>query len=361
MNTSGVDGGEAEIVAMYQILPATITNHFRKRQHDPPRVYNPGQRLSISLDLGHNEVLLPITNSRDDLLLPSFDNVGMCTNITNPCDLHSNVTSPSHFPVTVYISPAPLLVHALNHSLQYTNLANASYNSAIKKKVKRRRCGDFLRVYMNLERPEVNEHSRHDLEFCGSYSSIQNTVFSAGRSLILEFHSDYRTGKPGNYTGFKGVYQFLDKRNFQTTGTKVDDHQCNYDFNSNNSHHSGRFFSPFYPQHYRPNTSCKYRFYARPGERVKIIFSNVQLHHIDASCRDSPDVITVYDGLDESAPVIGQFCGVHNSEEVISTGANLVVTFVCDDHNQKQGFSANYEFINKYTSSKSIKSIKNES
>ncbi|KAI8772953.1 cub domain-containing protein, partial [Biomphalaria glabrata] len=53
-------------------------------------------------------------------------------------------------------------------------------------------------------------------------------------------------------------------------------------------------------------------------------------------CRDSPDVITVYDGLDESTPVIGQFCGVHNSEEVISTGTTLIVTFVCDDRNQKQ-------------------------
>ncbi|KAH9505382.1 hypothetical protein Btru_058578, partial [Bulinus truncatus] len=106
MNTSGVYGGEDEIVAMSQILPATITIHFRERPHDSPRVYNPGQRLSISLlfsghlDHGHYEVLLPVTNKRDDLLVPSVDNVGMCTNITNTCDLHTDVTSPSHSPVT---------------------------------------------------------------------------------------------------------------------------------------------------------------------------------------------------------------------------------------------------------------------
>ncbi|KAH9489163.1 hypothetical protein Btru_052347 [Bulinus truncatus] len=41
-----------------------------------------------------------ITNTRDDLLVPSVDNVGMCTNITNPCDLHTDVTSPSHSPDT---------------------------------------------------------------------------------------------------------------------------------------------------------------------------------------------------------------------------------------------------------------------
>ncbi|CAG5135426.1 unnamed protein product, partial [Candidula unifasciata] len=73
------------------------------------------------------------------------------------------------------------------------------------------RCLDFVRIYQNLERPEVNEYSHYDLEFCGSYSSIQNTIYSSGRSLILEFHSDYRQGKPGNYSGFKGVFHFLDK------------------------------------------------------------------------------------------------------------------------------------------------------
>ncbi|CAG5131489.1 unnamed protein product, partial [Candidula unifasciata] len=73
------------------------------------------------------------------------------------------------------------------------------------------RCIDFIRVYLNLERPEVNEHSQHDMEFCGDYSTIQNTIYSSGRSLILEFHSEYRHGRAGNYSGFKGVFHFLDK------------------------------------------------------------------------------------------------------------------------------------------------------
>jgi hypothetical protein len=55
------------------------------------------------------------------------------------------------------------------------------------------------------------------------------------------------------------------------------------------------------------------------------------------SCRDSPDVITVFDGLDNTAAVIGQFCGIHNAEEVISTGTALYVAFTSDERNQKQG------------------------
>ncbi|XP_059153997.1 suppressor of lurcher protein 1-like [Physella acuta] len=214
------------------------------------------------------------------------------------------------------------------------------------------RCNDFLRIYQNLERPEVNEHSVHDLEFCGGYGSIQNTVYSAGRSMVLEFHSDFRLGRPGNYTGFKGNFQFLDKRNYTTTGTRVDDRSCVYDFHSNSSHTSGRFFSPFYPQNYRPNTACRYRFFGQQGEIVKIVFTNIQLHHIDTSshyysCLDSPDVITVYDGMDEKAAILATYCDVHNSEEVISQNNLAVVAFKSDDHYEKQGFAATYVFQNR--------------
>ncbi|KAG2458962.1 R3HD1 protein, partial [Polypterus senegalus] len=81
MNTSGVYGGEAEIVAMSQILPATISIYFQEHPHASPRVYNPAQRLFISLlfsgplDHGHYEVLMPLKYPCDYLLVTSFDSV----------------------------------------------------------------------------------------------------------------------------------------------------------------------------------------------------------------------------------------------------------------------------------------------
>uniref|UniRef100_A0A8C4SJB9 C2H2-type domain-containing protein n=1 Tax=Erpetoichthys calabaricus TaxID=27687 RepID=A0A8C4SJB9_ERPCA len=105
MNTSGVYGGEAEIVAMSQMLPSTITIYFREHPHASPRVYNPAQRLSISLlfsrplDHGHYEVLMPLKYTRDNLLVTSFDAVGMCTQGAHPRDRHTNVTSPAHSPL----------------------------------------------------------------------------------------------------------------------------------------------------------------------------------------------------------------------------------------------------------------------
>ena len=57
--------------------------------------------------------------------------------------------------------------------------------------------------------------------------------------------------------------------------------QCTYDFYSNKTPKSGRFFSPRYPQNYPPGANCQYVFYGLDGERVKVTFQNIQLENID--------------------------------------------------------------------------------
>uniref|UniRef100_A0A8C4SL15 C2H2-type domain-containing protein n=1 Tax=Erpetoichthys calabaricus TaxID=27687 RepID=A0A8C4SL15_ERPCA len=74
----------------------------RVRPHASPRDYNPAQRLSISLlfrgplDHGHYEVLMPLKYTCNNLLVTSFDAVGMCTQGAHPRDRPTNVTSPAH-------------------------------------------------------------------------------------------------------------------------------------------------------------------------------------------------------------------------------------------------------------------------
>ncbi|KAK7089642.1 hypothetical protein V1264_024448 [Littorina saxatilis] len=145
-----------------------------------------------------------------------------------------------------------------------------------------RNCTDFVRIFQNLERPEVNENSRWDVELCGNISSLKRKNFySSDRSLILEFHSE--SLRNHKFRGFSGIYQFLDKRNYITTGRRVEGQPCTYEFFSNSSHKSksGKFFSPFYPQIYKPNSRCRYHLHALPGERVRVVFSNIQLHNRD--------------------------------------------------------------------------------
>ena len=71
-------------------------------------------------------------------------------------------------------------------------------------------CDDYVKFFLNLPRPEVDEYTPYDYLLCGSMTSptFQHLHFSSDRSLILEFHSDY---VQTNHTGFFGTYKFLDK------------------------------------------------------------------------------------------------------------------------------------------------------
>jgi len=60
--------------------------------------------------------------------------------------------------------------------------------------------------------------------------------------------------------------------------------RCTYDFYSQPGKKTGRFFSPAYPQNYRPNTRCLYVFYGLRWERVRVHFSTIELEFFDGRC-----------------------------------------------------------------------------
>jgi len=73
------------------------------------------------------------------------------------------------------------------------------------------RCSDFVRLFLDLERPEVNEQNEWNYELCGNdtLSSLpQRRFYSSTPYLILEFHTDHLQT---NNTGFRGVFKFIDR------------------------------------------------------------------------------------------------------------------------------------------------------
>ncbi|XP_071438728.1 suppressor of lurcher protein 1 [Hetaerina americana] len=238
--------------------------------------------------------------------------------------------------------------------------------------------GDFVKLFLHLERPEVNEYTPWSNVLCGGIADVPHHHFSSGHGLVLEFHSDH---KPGNNSGFMGTFRFLDRRMFQADGQKVPGTMCDYQFVSSNfSLSKGRFYSPRYPAGYPRNIKCAYRFRARLRERIRIVFEEVTLQKGDLSCINRADLIRVYDGrippmgpvyggssgrrapsakssrveetsaaavltpVNKGPPVISVLCNEGSEREVLSTGRDLTVEFVSDSESPGQGFKATFEF-----------------
>lgn len=74
--------------------------------------------------------------------------------------------------------------------------------------------GDFLKLFLHLERPEVNEYTPWSGLLCGGFTDIPHVLYSSGPGLVLEFHTDQRTS---NASGFLGLFRFIDRSEYKTS------------------------------------------------------------------------------------------------------------------------------------------------
>lgn len=210
-------------------------------------------------------------------------------------------------------------------------------------------CRDFLKLYLD-EQAAVNEDSKHEYELCGDKTSLpQNTFYSRGRSIHLEFHTEAVVISNNLYKGFIGKYSFIDSSEFQTTMTRVslDTSLCSYkDQHNNDNHTKGRFFSPSYPQNYPHWSDCSYQFVGRPGEVVKLNFQVLQIAGNTSSCKlnKDQDYIEVYDGVDKTER-IAFICGNRSVPSIRSRTNYLNVYFHSGPSLNMKGFAATYEFV----------------
>ena len=72
--------------------------------------------------------------------------------------------------------------------------------------------GDFLKLFLHLDRPEVNEYTPWSGLLCGGFTDIPHVLYSSGPGLVLEFHTDRRAS---NASGFHGHFKFIDRREYK--------------------------------------------------------------------------------------------------------------------------------------------------
>ncbi|KAF4071592.1 hypothetical protein AMELA_G00275250 [Ameiurus melas] len=149
--------------------------------------------------------------------------------------------------------------------------------------------------------------------FCGD--KVPETLISTDSRMWIEFRSSSNwVGK-----GFSAVYEAV----------------CGGDVNKD----SGQIQSPNYPDDYRPSKECVWRISVSEGYSVGLSFQAFEIERHD-SC--AYDYLEVRDGLSESSPLIGRFCGYDIPEDIRSTSNTLWMKFVSDGTVNKAGFAANF-------------------
>ena len=110
----------------------------------------------------------------------------------------------------------------------------------------------------------------------------------------------------------------------------------------------GTIQSPNHPNNYPNNVDCQTVLQAPPEYvvRLDIIEFALQLdEEQEGICQRDGDILKLYDGDNNSAPTLGEFCGKYIPKAFISSSRHLFVLFKSDGVLSNSGFLASVSFI----------------
>ncbi|XP_063987835.1 tolloid-like protein 2 isoform X2 [Diachasmimorpha longicaudata] len=174
--------------------------------------------------------------------------------------------------------------------------------------------------------------------YCGPIPPRRRVSLYQG--IALSFYTDKNITQS---TLFSGIYSFINASEYEV-GTPAPSTPCSFVVNSTIKR-TGTILSPTYPGTYPKDLACTYKFMGNSGQRVRLEFRDFDLFFGGPHCPF--DYVKVFDGLNESAPVIGTYCGQQRNLVLYSSQANLTVLFVTlqrTANTQNRGFKGIFEF-----------------
>ena len=109
----------------------------------------------------------------------------------------------------------------------------------------------------------------------------------------------------------------------------------------------GTFESPRYPDNYPTSVNCKTLIKAPEGSTVVLDILDFSLEldgNTEGLCESNWDTFRVHDGEDDSAPLLGEYCGELIPEMFTSSGEHLFVVFTSDSSATERGYQATFHF-----------------
>ena len=105
---------------------------------------------------------------------------------------------------------------------------------------------------------------------------------------------------------------------------------------------NGTVMSPNYPNNYPNSRVCKSKIRVAIGFRVQLNFSEIDVES-HGTC--SFDSLSIYNGPDETAPLLGRYCDRHAASTLTSSSNEVLIVFKSDISNTGRGFKAMYNSI----------------
>ncbi|XP_060075561.1 cubilin-like [Ylistrum balloti] len=171
---------------------------------------------------------------------------------------------------------------------------------------------DYVKVF---DGPTI--HNTMLMSHCGSSLPSPPTYRSSGNQMLLRMRTDSSVSRKG----FNATY---------VTG-------CG---GTLTAEQDGEIVSTNYPGIYDPLSNCSWLILAdHSADRITLTFTHMDTEFYSSCIHD---YVSVYNGDDEAAPLIGKYCGNTIPSPITSLGSALFVRFVTDISVQRTGFRAVY-------------------
>ncbi|XP_033110748.1 cubilin-like [Anneissia japonica] len=171
---------------------------------------------------------------------------------------------------------------------------------------------DYLDVYDG-----PTENSNRLAKLCGT--QIPSTIVSSGNAMYAVFRSDYTQ----TLSGFKANYAIA------TCGGTV-------------AGTGGNVTSPNFPAVYDNDLNCEWIFRGTTGHYLTVSFSVFNLGANTDNCATG-DKIEVYDGKNDSYPLVATHCGTSLPAAVDTSDSFAFVRFTSDATQQSSGFIMGFD------------------
>lgn len=153
-------------------------------------------------------------------------------------------------------------------------------------------------------------------------SNIPPVTSSTGGSMFIKFYSDASV----NFAGWE-AYFVTQTQNYCQGNTDIVGAGL-----------TGTITDGSAADDYGNGTECTWTLQATPPENVMLTFT-------EFDTEANFDFVIVYDGIDDTAPVLGSYSGTNLPPQLISSGSDMFVVFVSDESVVADGFEANYEML----------------